>query len=117
MVNTKFQKGHRRVPGSGRAKGTLNGDNALIKAAMVEAATLEGENGSGRDGLVGFFRDSLRVQRGTFLQGLFKLLPKQIDVHQEGNITIQIITGVPERALIKDAEVIEGGNGKRKELS
>ena len=105
--------------GPGRKKGIPNAPTVFLRDAMLKAAEGVGEDGNGKDGLVGFLRDSALVQRGPFLQGLFKLLPKQVDVRQEGSITINIVANLPPRAElpeIKDAEVLESGNGKRKEL-
>ncbi len=119
MTDTRFKKGHKKLPGAGRKKGQQNGVNALVKAAMIKAATLEGEDCRGKDGLVGYMRDAKRLHGATFLQGIWKLLPKQVDVHQEGSITIQITPDIPARAAIEgpatidaDAVVTNGSNGK-----
>src|SRR5262249_28140477 len=56
-----FKKGHKRAANSGRKKGQANRTTRLLKDAILEAATLVGQDGRGKDGLVGYLK-SLAVK-------------------------------------------------------
>lgn len=59
---------------TGRAKGTPNKTTALLKDAILQAAT----NAGGKDGLVGYLEIQAAANPGPFLALLGKVLPMQI---------------------------------------
>lgn len=61
--------------GMGRPKGSLNKTTALLKDAILEAATLAG----GKEGLVGYLRVQAEANPGPFMALLGKVLPIQIN--------------------------------------
>jgi hypothetical protein len=81
----------------GRKKGTPNKNTALLKDAILEAATLAGD----KDGLTGYLRAQAKDNPGPFMALLGKVLPLQI-------------AGDPENPMvtITKIELIAGdGNG------
>jgi len=64
-------------PGPGRGKGTLNKTNALLKDAILQAASIAG----GKDGIVGYLAIQAVLNPGPFMALLGKVLPMQIDGH------------------------------------
>lgn len=67
-----------RKPGSpktgGRKKGTPNKTTALLKDAIIQAATEAGD----KEGLVGYLRQQARLNPGPFMTLLGKVLPMQV---------------------------------------
>lgn len=61
--------------GKGRKPGSKNKTTALLKDAVLEAATLAG----GREGLVGYLKEQAEENPGPFLALLGKVLPVQVD--------------------------------------
>lgn len=59
---------------TGRAKGTPNKTTALLKDAILQAATLAG----GKEGLVGYLQIQAAENPGPFMALLGKVLPMQI---------------------------------------
>ncbi|WP_245006964.1 hypothetical protein [Rhizobium laguerreae] len=59
---------------TGRAKGTPNKTTALLKDAILQAATKAG----GKDGLVGYLEIQAAANPGPFMALLGKVLPMQI---------------------------------------
>ncbi|MDR9813101.1 hypothetical protein [Rhizobium hidalgonense] len=59
---------------TGRAKGTPNKTTALLKDAILKAATEAG----GADGLVGYLRIQATENPGPFMSLLGKVLPMQV---------------------------------------
>lgn len=51
-----FKPGQKRLPGSGRKKGTPNALSTDYKRAVIAAAYLAGRDGKGAEGLVGYFK-------------------------------------------------------------
>jgi hypothetical protein len=62
------------VKTGGRKKGTPNKTTAVLKDAILEAATLSG----GKDGLVGYLKKQASENPAPFLALLGKVLPMQI---------------------------------------
>lgn len=60
--------------GKGRKKGVPNKTTALLKDAILQAATQAG----GKDGLVGYLRLQAEANPGPFLSLLGKVLPMQV---------------------------------------
>jgi len=50
---TQFKKGVPRHPNAGRRAGTPNVTTRLVREAIVEAAAQHGDDGRGKDGLIG----------------------------------------------------------------
>lgn len=78
--NGMFVKGNVRAPNTGRAKGTRNRTTTLLKDAILTAATLVGENGKGKDGLVGYLKMLAVKEKVVYARLLEKVLPLQIAV-------------------------------------
>ena len=76
---------------TGRAKGTPNKTTALLKDAILTAATAVGSDGGGRDGLVGYLQWQAQANPGPFMALLGKVLPMQVDANVDGKLTVQII--------------------------
>ena len=76
--NGQFKKGVK--PGSGRAKGQRNRTTKLLKEAILEAATLIGQDGRGKGGLVGYLMMLATKERAVYSRLLEKVLPMQIAV-------------------------------------
>jgi len=77
--------------GKGRPKGTPNKTTALLKDAILKAATDVGENGDGKDGLVGYLRIQAQAQPAAFMSLLGKVLPMQVTGEGGGAITVQVL--------------------------
>ena len=80
-TNGTFKKGVR--PGSGRAKGTRNRTTTLLKDAILQAATLVGQDGKGKDGLVGYLKMLAVKERAVYSRLLEKVLPMQLHVEDK----------------------------------
>jgi hypothetical protein len=97
-----FAKKGERI--GGRQKGTPNRVHALLKDALLEAATLEG----GKGGLVAYLRKQARDNPAPFLALLVKVLPLQINGKVGG--TVQMIhSSMSQKEAI---ELYGGNNGK-----
>lgn len=93
-MNAPVKKTDRKPlpPGPGRPKGTPNKTTALLKEALIIAATKAG----GREGLVGYLQKRADDTPGPFLALLGKVLPLQVSgdpdnplrTHQRIEITI-----------------------------
>lgn len=59
---------------TGRAKGTPNKTTALLKDAILQAAT----NAGGKSGLVGYLEKQAAANPGPFMALLGKVLPTQV---------------------------------------
>jgi hypothetical protein len=75
----QFQAGHTKIPGSGRRKGTPNRGTALLRDAILEAATLAGGDG----GVVEYLRQQAVQNPKAFLSLLAKVIPTQIDAESD----------------------------------
>lgn len=71
----------------GRVKGTPNKTTALLKEAILKAAT---NAGGGDDGLVKYLEDRAKDTPGPFLALLGKVLPMQIAGDENGG-PIQVV--------------------------
>lgn len=76
------------TPGPGRPKGTPNKTTALLKDAILLAATQAG----GEEGMVGYLRDQATANPQSFLPLLGKVLPLQVagDPDQPLEIAVRI---------------------------
>lgn len=89
MTKTKadyFGKGGKGGPG--RPKGVPNKNTALLKDAIIEAATKAG-NKVGKEGLVSYLELQAVENPGPFLTLLGKVLPMQVEgTGKDGAITV-----------------------------
>lgn len=65
--------------GAGRKKGSSNAINKLIKDAVVEAAEIVGQDGEGKDGLVGYLVARASDQPQAFMGMMSRVIPTQIE--------------------------------------
>ena len=75
-TNNQFVQGHNL--GRGRPPGARNRTTRILKEAIILAAESIGEDGEGRDGLVGFFRKAANEELTAYLSLMGKLLPLQV---------------------------------------
>lgn len=75
-----------RTKSGGRAKGTPNKTTRVLKEALLLAAEVVGEDGKGKDGLVGYLVNVARTEPRSFMPVLAKLLPMQISASVEHEI-------------------------------
>lgn len=86
--DTRFKKGHNKV--AGRQKGTQNKITRELKEAIITAAEMVGQDGRGKDGLVGYLaRIALRNEE-VFGRLLVKLLPMQITGDKGGPVQLAV---------------------------
>ncbi len=92
----KSKRGGRRA-GAGRKKGEPNKITALLKDAILMAAT----NAGGKDGLVGYLQIQAAANPGPFMGLLGKVLPMQIA--GDADNPIQLVNRI-ERVTIDAAD-------------
>lgn len=73
---------------TGRKKGTPNKTTALLKDAILQAATDAG----GNQGLVGYLTAQASANPGPFLALLGKVLPMQVDATVDGKMSVTFQT-------------------------
>src|SRR3982074_3296129 len=76
----KFAKGAPKPANAGRAKGKRNKTTIMLKEAILTAAELCGQDGRGKDGMVGYLKMLAVKERGLFSRLLEKVLPMQLHV-------------------------------------
>jgi hypothetical protein len=81
------EKGHARW--GGRTKGTANKTNKQMRDLILEAAADVGEDGEGKDGVLGFLRDCARHERVAYLNALVKLVPHQLVARVNTTLTVE----------------------------
>lgn len=69
---------------TGRAKGTPNKTTALLKDAILQAATEAGD----KDGLVGYLKAQATANPGPFMALLGKVLPTQVSGDPENPLSV-----------------------------
>lgn len=77
--------------GMGRPKGAVNKTTALLKDAILQAAT-EAGNKVGKDGLVSYLEQQASENPGPFLALLGKVLPMQVDASVNGELSVTFKT-------------------------
>ena len=77
--------------GKGRPPGAVNKTTALLKDAILIAATKAG----GKGGMAGYLEKQAQTNPGPFMALLGKVLPMQGTGEGGGDLRIQVITGVP----------------------
>lgn len=80
--------GNKKPPaaGKGRPKGAVNKTTALLKDAILKAASEAG----GKEGLVGYLKSQAKDNPGPFLALLGKVLPMQVVGEDGGPIKITV---------------------------
>src|SRR5439155_19450975 len=79
-----------------RKKGVRNRTSLLLKEAILQAATLVGQDGKGKDGLVGYLKMLAVRERAVYARLLEKVLPMQVDVEDR---TVKMYTA--EKAAMR----------------
>lgn len=74
-------------PGPGRKKGVPNKTTALLKDAILQAATEAGADG----GLVGYLKTQAEENPQSFLPLLGKVLPMQLTGDGDGPLRIEVV--------------------------
>jgi hypothetical protein len=75
--SSRFQPGHEKT--GGRQPGVRNRTTRLLKEAIIMAAELEGSDGEGKDGLVGFLRRVANTDIRAFASLLGRVIPLQVE--------------------------------------
>lgn len=83
---------------TGRAKGTPNKANALLKDAILKAAELTGYDKEGKQGLVGYCRSLAENEPKAFAGLLGKVLPTQVT--GEDGRALNVIIESPDASLL-----------------
>ncbi|MCK1409539.1 hypothetical protein [Bradyrhizobium sp. 76] len=74
---TSFKKGTAKPAKSGRMKGTRNKTTLVLREAALFAAEASGEDGRGKNGLVGFLTSLAQHEPAVFGRLLEKILPME----------------------------------------
>ena len=73
LPSTEFQPGHEKT--GGRQPGVRNRTTRILKEAIMTAAELEGSDGEGKDGLIGFLRRVATEDIRAFASLLGRVIP------------------------------------------
>ena len=74
--------------GKGRKKGSVNKTTALLKEAVLSAATETGSDGAGKDGLMGYCAFLARTEPKAFAGLLGRILPLQVTGEDGGPVRV-----------------------------
>ena len=99
---TSFKKGHAKPANAGRAKGTPNRTTVLLKQAIIDAATLVGQDGRGKGGLTGYLRMLAVTEKAVYARLLERVLPLQMTVEDRSAPTYsaeEAVQKLEERGL------------------
>lgn len=95
---------------AGRQKGTPNKVPALLKDAIIQAAIEVGENGKGKDGLVGYLKLRAKTDPGPFMALMGKVLPLTIAGDPKNPLIVEqkeqafrLLMGALQQAVGQDA--------------
>lgn len=77
--------------GPGRPKGSQNKTTAALKDAILKAAELEGEDGTGKGKLTGYLRRVAREDVKAFSGLLGKVLPMQVTGDSGGPVIFKTV--------------------------
>jgi hypothetical protein len=83
VIAKRFQKGMKKIPVSGRKKGVRNRTTTILKDAILQAATLVGQDGRGKAGLVGYLKMLAVKEHAVYARLLEKVLPMQLHVEDK----------------------------------
>jgi hypothetical protein len=76
--------------GKGRPKGSLNKTTATLKEAILKAAELSGNNGKGKDGLIGYLKRVADEDVKAFAGLLGRVLPLQVTGEGGGSVKLEV---------------------------
>lgn len=99
---TLFKKGNSKPKNSGRTRGSRNKTTLVLREAALYAAEACGEDGMGKNGLVGFLMSLAQNQPAVFGRLLVKILPMKTSCEQTvtGRLTMaEATTRLRERGL------------------
>ena len=85
---SKLEVGRKKT--GGRQKGTPNKTTALLKDAILKAATQAGEAAGGEDGLTDYLKTQAVLNPGPFMALLGKVLPMQVTGANDGPVKLEI---------------------------
>jgi hypothetical protein len=74
--------------GKGRKKGSVNKTTAMLKEAILGAATETGSDGNGKDGLMGYCAFLAKTEPKAFSTLLGRVLPMQVTGEDGGPIKV-----------------------------
>lgn len=81
--------------GKGRPKGSKNKVTTLLRDAVVQAAEAVGQDGKGKEGLVGYLKDLAVNEKKAFATLMGRAMPMQIaGTDEDGEPTAITITYV-----------------------
>ncbi|MEY9401747.1 hypothetical protein ABIF66_002938 [Bradyrhizobium japonicum] len=107
---TTFKKGTPKPSNSGRTKGTRNKTTLVLREATLFAAEACGEDGRGKNGLIGFLTSLAQHQPALFGRLLEKILPMQAssDRATTGRLTAaEAATSLREQGLPVPSPLVE----------
>jgi hypothetical protein len=78
-------------PGPGRPKGMPNKTTQTLKEAVLQAAELTGQDGQGKEGLVGYLRHVAATNVPAFSSLLGKVLPLQVVGDADNTIYTEVV--------------------------
>lgn len=78
-------------PGAGRKKGSQVKCTTALKEAVVTAATLVGQDGKGKGGLIGYLKDLAINEKKAFAGLLGKAMPLLLTGDKDDPLVIQIV--------------------------
>ena len=87
---TQFKNGVPRHPNAGRRAGTPNVTTRLVREAIIEAAAQHGDDGRGKDGLIGCCKYICRENPGAFAGLLAKVLRAQVRLQHDNTLTVAL---------------------------
>jgi hypothetical protein len=87
---TQFKKGVPRHPNAGRRAGTPNVTTRLVREAVIEAAAQHGDDGRGKDGLIGCCKYICRENPAAFAGLLAKVLTAQVRLQHDKTLTVAL---------------------------
>jgi hypothetical protein len=79
----RFARGAPKPATAGRAKGRKNKTTIMLKEAVLKAAELCGQDGRGKDGMIGYLRMLASREKALFSRLLEKVLPLQLNVRDD----------------------------------
>jgi hypothetical protein len=103
MINNQSHSKGRggRREGAGRPKGSPNKTTALLKEAILAAAELHGNDGQGKDGLVGYCQHLASAEPRAFASLLGRVMPLQLTGENgspvKQDVEIRIISSKEQR--------------------
>lgn len=101
----RFKVGHPQW--GGRKRGVLPSRPTMIREAALEAAILEGWDGQGKDGLVGFMRRLCNADISKFASILQSIMPLQLEQQMNVNVVYETVEQVQQemerRGLTREA--------------